>query len=142
MPSQAYRFESGRRYSFCSNLGSPGYSEDAEGNVEWTWLGQAPYSPADSDLGIQEVLIERRESEPIHFTFNTSILRTDNTPGNNLFNATTYESSWLSASRMSVTWRPHIVQGWFADIGLAQDIVRYDRTAAPDYENMGLRAGI
>lgn len=118
----------------------PGYSEDEEGDVERTWLGQAPYSPADSDLGIQEVLIEREESEPILFTFSTSILRTDNAPTGLFFN--TGDTSWVSASRASLTWRPHIAQGWFGDIGLTQDLLRYDRTAALDFENLGLRAGI
>lgn len=117
----------------------PEYSDEEDKEVERTALGQAPYSPADSDLGIQEVLVERGEDYPILFSFNTSIMRTDNAPS---ANPTTDDSSWVSASRMSLTWRPHIAQGWFADVGLAQDFVRYDRTAALDYENLGLRAGI
>lgn len=117
----------------------PSYAGES-GETELSALGQAPYSPADSDLGIQEVLVERGETEPILFSFTTSILRTDNAPsGNPLFDEGT---SWVSASRMSLTWRPHIVQGWFADVGIGQDFIRYDRSSALDYENLGFRAGI
>lgn len=120
----------------------PDYSEETSNGgdeVPATGLGQLPYSPADSDLGIQEVLAERQSREPIMFDFATSILRTDNAPSGS---ALTDRSSWVSASRMSLTWRPHIVQGWFADLGLGQELYRYDRTNALDFENLGLRAGI
>jgi len=116
----------------------PEFSDGGE-EVPASGLGQVPYSPADSDLGIQEVLVERGSKEPIMFDFTTSILRTDNAPSGS---ALTDESSWVSASRMSLTWRPHIVQGWFADVGLGQELYRYDRTNALDFENTSLRAGI
>jgi hypothetical protein len=118
----------------------PGYSEREEGDVDRTWLGQAPYSPADSDLGVQEILLERNEIEPIMFNLSTSILRTDTAVTGNF--ASVDESSWVSASRASLTWRPHIFQGWYGDLALTQDLVRYDRAAALDFENLGLRAGI
>ncbi len=31
--------------------------------------------------------------------------------------------------------------GWFADLGIGQDVLRYDRTDAIDYENFNLRLG-
>jgi hypothetical protein len=43
---------------------------------------------------------------------------------------------------MSVTWRPHVAQGWFADVGLGQDLYRYDRSNALDYEDLNFRAGV
>lgn len=116
----------------------PGFSDGGE-EVPATGLGQVPYSPADSDLGIQEVLVERSSKEPVMMDFTTSILRTDNAPSGS---ALTDETSWVSASRLSLTWRPHIVQGWFADVGLGQELYRYDRTNALDFENTALRAGI
>lgn len=116
----------------------PEYS-DGGNEVPATGLGQLPYSPADSDLGIQEILVERGSVEPIMFDFTTSILRTDNAPSGN---SLTDRSSWISASHMSLSWRPHIVQGWSADVGIGQDLYRYDRTNALDFENFGLRAGI
>lgn len=116
----------------------PDYAEDG-GEVTPTGLGQLPYSPADSDLGIQEVLYETASREPVMFAFTTSILRTDNAPSGNALND---RSSWVSASRMALTWRPHIAKGWFGDVGIGQDLYRYDRTNALDFENLGIRAGL
>lgn len=116
----------------------PPYTEDGE-EVVPTALGQAPYSPADSDLGEQSILVPRGESEPIIFDFNTSISRTDNAPSGSPFTDT---DSWISTSSMSLTWRPHLVYGWFADLGVSQDLIRYDRSNALDFENFNLRAGV
>lgn len=117
----------------------PDFLEDGEAPAP-TGLGQVPYSPADSDLGIQEVLLETASREPFMFSFTTSILRTDNAPSGGF--PTDERSSWVSASSMSLTWRPQIAHGWFADVGIGQDLYRYDRANATDFENLGLRAGI
>lgn len=116
----------------------PPYTDDSE-SVEPTVLGQAPYSPADSDLGVQGILVPREESEPLIFTFDTSISRIDNAPSGSPFTDT---DSWVSNSSMSLTWRPHLVSGWFADLGISQDLIRYDRSNALDFENFNLRAGV
>ncbi len=115
----------------------PEYAEN-EGGVPVSALDQAPYSPADSDLGVQEILVERPESEPIVFDVSTAIFRTDNAPSGNPL---TDEPSWVSTTRFSLAWRPHIANGWNADLGLGQDFLRYDRKAATDFENMNVRLG-
>ncbi len=117
----------------------PGYSED-EGEPRSTLSpGQIPYTEADSDLGIQEILLENTGNDPILFYFSTSILRTDSAPS---ASTPTDESSWISASRMSLSWRPHVFQGCFADFGIGEDVYRYDRADSAENENFNLRAGV
>lgn len=117
---------------------NPEYT-DQDGETIPTVLDQAPYSPADSDLGVQEILVERPDRSPVIFDLRTNILRTDTPPSGN---PATDKSSWVSATSMSLAWRPHVVHGWFGDLGLGQDFLRYDRKNATDYENFNVRAGI
>ncbi len=116
---------------------------DENGETPASVLDQAPYSPADSDLGVQEILVERAQRAPVIFDISTAILRTDNAPsGNPRFPGAGDQSSWVSATSVSVAWRPHMVHGWFADLGLGQDFLRYDRTNAVDFENFNTRLGV
>ena len=73
------------------------------------------------------------------FDIRTSFLRTDNAPSGSRL---TDEPSWLSSSRASVTWRQHIVNGWFADLGVYQDYLWFSNSSATDYENLTTRAGV
>lgn len=117
----------------------PDYTEDEQEQRPSAGLGQIPYSAADSDLGIQEVLLESSAGDPILFYFSTSILRTDSAPS---ASGPTDESSWISASRMSLSWRPHVFQGWYADLGVGEDVYRYDRADSAENEKFNLRAGV
>lgn len=117
---------------------SPDYVDGTE-ETEASALGQAPYSAADSDLGVQEILTERAEREPVIVDFGRSVLFTDSAPSGN---SATDRSSWVFTSSASIAWRPHLAQGWFADLGLGYDVIRYDRTNAIDYENMNTRVGV
>lgn len=94
--------------------------------------GYAPFSPADSDLGVQQVLGSNRGRAPVKVSFDTSLSYTNNAPG-----ATPVDddASWFSASRLGVSWRPQIAYGWFADIGLAQELFRFEGSKAVDFEN-------
>ena len=116
---------------------SPEYANEVAG-TQVSALDQAPYSPADSDLGVQEILVERASREPLIVETNRSILRTDTAPSKNQDDS----SSWVSVSSLSASWRPHLAQGWFADLGLGYDLVRYDRTNAIDFENLNTRLGV
>ena len=119
----------------------PEYTEE-DGQTGASFLDQAPYSPADSDLGVQEILVERAERAPLIFDFSTAILRTDNAPGDNpLGPGEGDQSSWISASSFALAWRPHVAKGWFADVGMGQDFLRYDRKNATDFENFNMRLG-
>lgn len=117
----------------------PDYNEDDQEPRPSAGLGQIPYSAADSDLGVQEVLLDSSASDSIIFNFSTSILRTDSAPS---ASTPTDESSWISASRMSLSWRPHVFQGWYADLGIGEDVYRYDRADSAENENFNLRAGV
>lgn len=115
----------------------PEYTDES-GETRLSALDQAPYSPADSDLGVQEILVERASREPLIVEMSRSVLRTDAAPSGNLDDS----SSWVSVSSLSVSWRPHLAQGWFADLGMGYDFVRYDRTNAIDFENLSTRLGV
>ena len=94
--------------------------------------GYAPFSPADSDLGVQQVLGSYGGLPPVKVTFDTSVSYTNNAPG--AFPSDD-DAAWFSASRLAVSWRPRIACGWFADIGLAQDLFRFEGSKAVDFEN-------
>ncbi|MFD2257476.1 outer membrane beta-barrel protein [Luteolibacter algae] len=112
---------------------------DEEANFGEFTTEQAPFSPADSDFGVQEILVKRGSSVPVIFDFETSVYRTDNAPSSSGIND---DSSWVSSSSMSLGWRPHLFSGWFADLGLEQDLIRFDNSSATDYENLGLYLGV
>jgi hypothetical protein len=98
----------------------------------------APFSPADSDLGVQEILTPYDGRSPVAVNFSTGIFRTDNAPTGI---SSVGESSWVWSNTLTAAWRPRIVAGWFGDFGLGQEILRYDRSSALDYENFLLRLG-
>lgn len=95
----------------------------------------APFSPADSDLGVQQVLGTYSGRSPVDVSFDTSVSYTDNAPGNN-------DPSWFSASRLAVSWHPRIAYGWFADLGLSQDLYRFEGDNGFDFENFAPYIGV
>lgn len=115
-----------------------GYTEDSE-QIDGFEIDEVPYSPADSDLGVQEVLVDRDDVNRMIFRFNAAVLRTDNAATGNVF---TDEPSWVFTTRLSATWRPHIIDGWFGDLGMGVDTLDYDRSSAVNYENYNGRIGI
>jgi hypothetical protein len=101
--------------------------------------GYAPFSPADSDLGVQQVLGTYTGPPPVNVTFNTSVNYTNNAPGQTAFDD---DSAWFSASRLAASWRPKIAYGWFADLGLSQDALLFEGNKAVDFENFQPYAGL
>jgi hypothetical protein len=101
--------------------------------------GYAPFSPADSDLGVQQVLGSYSGLPPVVVSFDTSLSYTDNAPGTTPFNQ---DPSWFSASRLDVSWLPRIAYGWFADIGLTQELYRFEGSKAVDFENFQPYIGV
>ena len=99
----------------------------------------APFSPADSDLGVQQVLGVYRGCSPVKITFDTSYNYTDNAPGETTLDDA---SSWFSASRLTVNWRPLLIHGWFADFGLAAELYRFEGEKAVDFENYEPYVGV
>ncbi len=109
-------------------------ADSAVGNPNY-----APFSPADSDLGVQQVLGSYPGRSPVNVSFETSFSYTDNAPGTTAFDD---DGAWFSASRLAVSWRPRIAYGWFADIGLAEEIYRFEGSQAADFENFDPYIGV
>lgn len=101
--------------------------------------GYAPFSPADSDLGVQQVLGSYRKCPPVIVTFDTSLSYTDQAPSE-IPNQD--DASWFSASRLAASWRPRIAYGWFADIALTQELFRFEGSNAGDFENFEPYLGV
>ncbi|MDP4626097.1 MAG: hypothetical protein NWT08_13280 [Akkermansiaceae bacterium] len=142
MASQADVLSSTQRFF---GLGGqfPDYAEESD-ELNPSVIDQAPYSPADSDLGVQEILVPRSDRQPIFFDFSTAVYRTDEAASGSLnANGTLNNgSSWVSATSLALSWRPHVHKGWYADVGVGLDVLRFDRTSAADFENLNLRAGV
>ncbi|MEI6653509.1 MAG: hypothetical protein WCP45_01970 [Verrucomicrobiota bacterium] len=71
--------------------------------------------------------------------FDTSLSYTNNAPGATPSNQ---EPAWYSASRLAVSWLPRIAYGWFADIGLTQELYRFEGSHAVDFENLHPYLGV
>lgn len=99
----------------------------------------APFSPADSDLGVQEVLGEYKGLPPVRVEVSSDFYWTDNAPA-----ATRRldDESWLWAGRIAASWQPKIAAGWFADVGVEQQWFRFDQGDATDFENLAAHAGV
>ena len=92
----------------------------------------APFSPADSDLGVQQILQAYNGLPPIEFRFETSYNHTDNAPDNLPFQDT---ASLFWASQLDVNWMPRIANGWFLEIGLSAGWFQFENSSATDFEN-------
>ena len=107
---------------------------------EYRGRDRAPFSAADSDLGVQEILAPTSRREPLLLDVATALYYTDNAPTTRLGGR--MDSSWLWYSRVTGAWRPHLANGWHADLGATQEFLWFDRAAAMDYENTTLRLGV
>ncbi len=101
--------------------------------------GYAPFSPADSDLGVQQVLGFYQGLPPVKFFFESSVNYTTNAPAEIPADD---GPSWYSASRLELGWAPRIAYGWFADIGLAQEVYRFEGSKAVDFEDFQPHVGV
>lgn len=99
----------------------------------------APFSPADSDLGVQEVLGEYRGLPPVRVEVSSDFYWTDNAPA---ATRALDDESWLWAGRLAASWQPRIAAGWFADLGAEQQWFRFDQGDATDFENFAAHAGV
>ena len=127
---------------FSGFLGSPGPDYDPGHLVPDAAVDDpayAPFSPADSDFGVQQVLGARPECAPVDIFFNLDVNYTDNAPA--AARALEDKSLFVSAL-LGASWRPHIAHGWFADIGAFGEIFRFDQGDATDFENMQPHLGV
>jgi hypothetical protein len=121
-------------------LGGQAVGEEYE-DLQREYVGEdrAPYSPADSDLGVQEILVPTHQRPTFVLDLTTSAFFTDNAP---MAVGPNKEPSWLSYTRLLASWRPHLVNGWHADLSATHELLRFDRTGTLDYENSTLRLGL
>lgn len=99
----------------------------------------APFSPADSDLGVQQILGEYKGLPPVHVEVSSDFYWTDNAPSPT---RATDEKSWLWAGRVALSWQPKIAAGWFADVGVEEQWFRFDQGDATDFEYFAAHAGV
>jgi hypothetical protein len=99
----------------------------------------APFSPADSDLGVQQILGTYEGLPPVEFRFDTGYNHTDSAPDNSPMKDT---SSDFWASQVSVNWMPRLAYGWFLDIGMGYGWYDYDNAFAKDFETFDGHVGV
>jgi hypothetical protein len=100
---------------------------------------RAPFSPADSDFGVQQILGSYDGPPPVKTFAYFSWNYTDNAPA--LTNALEDKSSYVSGL-IGASWKPRLAAGWFADLGLSQEIYRFEEADALDFENFRTHAGV
>jgi len=112
---------------------TPSYTADSlDGSSGVVDGAFAPFSPADSDLGVQQILQPTPPVAPIYLTLGVDFQYTDNAPA---AIGVAHDRSALMAALAGISWRPHIDKGWFADIGLSQEYYDFDDGDAMDFEN-------
>lgn len=100
---------------------------------------QAPFSPADSDFGVQQVLGTYDGPPPVYFFANLDIAYTDNAPAQL---RALEDESWYAAALIGMSWQPCLGAGWFADFGLLQEFYQFDSPNALDFENFRGHLGV
>lgn len=99
----------------------------------------SPFSPADSDFGVQQILGTYDGLPPVYAYLDASLNYTNNAPGTT---RALDGESWYLSSSLAVLWRPRIACGWFADIGLSQELFAFERSEAVDFENFEPYLGV
>ncbi len=99
----------------------------------------APFSPADSDFGVQQILGTYDGPPPVKVFAFFDINFTDNAPAPT---RALEDKSWYFSGLVGADWRPLLGAGWFADVGLYQEFYRFDQSNALDFENFQTHAGV
>lgn len=98
----------------------------------------APPSPGDSDIGQQLILKETPKSRPFRAYADTFGYWT-----NNAANTSVGElDDWFWGARVGVGWQPRIAKKLFLDLDVHQQMFRYDRYGALDFESLDVDAGL
>ena len=99
----------------------------------------APFSPADSDLGVQQILATYDGLPPVEFHFDTSINYIDNAPDKNFFQEAS-DTFW--SSQLDLNWMPRITNGWFLDLGVGQGWYCFEDRLGQDFEDFQAHVGL
>ncbi|GAA5483781.1 hypothetical protein [Haloferula sargassicola] len=123
-------------------LGSPdpAYEDPARKSaVRESDSGLAPFSPADSDFGVQQVLGDATIAPTFHLLGSISANVTDNAPG---ATRALDDSSWYANLLLGAIWEPRLPAGWTGDVGVTQEFYEFERDQAIDFQNLTVRAGV
>jgi len=99
----------------------------------------APFSEADSDLGVQQVLGPAARVPPVFFDVLVEGGWTDNAPARAPF---LEDQAFYWSGLVAANWQPHLGHGWFADLGAWQEIYRFDNGGTSDFENFEGHLGV
>jgi hypothetical protein len=116
---------------------TPDYSKEHRDALEPASL--APISPGDSDLGFQQILGSGSGMAPVNFSFDVAANYTDNAPG--IFPGRDV-GSFLLNTQIAAGWQPRLPGGCFADIGVREEIIRFENDNAQDFETFGAHLGV
>lgn len=98
----------------------------------------APPSPGDSDIGQQLILKETPKSRPFRAYADAFGYWT-----NNAANAPSGEvSDWFWGARAGVGYQARVAKRLFVDADVQQQLFRYDRFDALDFESLDVNAGL
>lgn len=100
---------------------------------------QAPFSPADSDFGVQQILGTYDGPPPVYFFANVDLAFTNNAPAQA---RALEDESWYLSELIGMSWQPRIGAGWFADVGLVQEFYQFESGNALDFENFHGHLGV
>ena len=100
---------------------------------------RAPFSPADSDFGVQEILGDAREAPDFHLHASIDFNVTDNAPA---AVRTLEDSSFYTTLVVGGKWQKHLAAGWFADVGAGLEFFEFERPNALDFQNFQTHAGV
>lgn len=100
---------------------------------------RAPFSPADSDFGVQEILGETSEAPKFHLFGSIDFNVTDNAPATN---RALEDSSFYTTLLVGGNWQSHLAAGWFADVGATMEFFEFERQNAMDFQNFSTHAGV
>lgn len=100
---------------------------------------RAPFSPADSDFGVQEILGDATTAPKFHLFGSLDFNVTDNAPA---AIAGQEDSSFYTTALIGGSWQPHIAAGWFADVGTSMEFFEFERPNALDFQNLNVHAGV
>ncbi|BCX49534.1 hypothetical protein HAHE_34420 [Haloferula helveola] len=100
---------------------------------------RVPFSPADSDFGVQQILGTYDGPPPIRAFGYFDVNYTDNAPAPT---RALEDGSWYVSGLVGADWRPLLGSGWFADLGVVQEFYRFDNGNALDFESFQTHAGV
>jgi hypothetical protein len=98
----------------------------------------APFSPGDSDLGEQMILVTTSGIAKVQLEFQSSLFLSDN-----IFSAATApESSFFYQNSAGISWQPMITPNFFVTTSLGVDTFHFEHDDGLNFENVTVGLGL